>query len=144
MKNLILGITLLLASFAFNANAATGAMAEVKIKEGVSFEKALVNLFAKEAKKPNSKLNVYLSALKSNPENAGYTIDDTITELDIVRLESGGGAVSFEVNYLIIIRAGYKSGTFQVGYLKARAFGSMDESSLISIQITEPAKVIIE
>lgn len=144
MKNLILGITLVLSSFAFNANASTEVMAEVKVKESASSEKTLINLFAKEAKKPQSKLNKYLSAIKADPENEGYTIDDTITDLDIVRLESGGGAVGYEVNYLIIIRAGYKSNTFQVGYLKAREFGSMDEGSLRSFQITEPAKVVIE
>lgn len=144
MKNLILGMILLMVCFAFKSQASSGPMAEIKVNGTPSYELVLIKLFAKEAEIPHSPINNYMSALRANPENEGFTIEDKITDLDIVRLESGAGGGTFEVNYLIIIRAGYKSNTFQVGYLKAQAFASEDESKPTTIRISEPAIVTIE
>jgi hypothetical protein len=142
MKQLILMMTVLI-GFTFNANAAAP-MAEIIISGTASNEKALVKLFNKEAKIKNSPINAYLAALKADPDNQDYDIEGTITDMDIVRLDSGATAGNFEINYLILIRAGYKSNIFQVGYLKARMWGSIEEDSKTKLTITEPAKVEIE
>lgn len=139
MKKLIVAMIMIVSGY---ANA--GFMAEIKVSGNPSYEKTLIDLFAKEAKTPHSPINDYMTALKSNPENQDYDIEDTISDMDIVRLESGGSGGFFEVNYLIFIRAGYKSNFFQVGFLKAQAIASEDETQPTSIRITEPAKVIIE
>ena len=143
MKKTILLFTALL-SFAVSAQAASTPMAETTISGTTPDEKELVALFNKEAKIKNSKLSAYLTGLKNDPENKDYFIEDTINTADIVRLDSGAGGGTFEINYLILIRAGYKSNTFQVGYLKAQVSGSIEESSPTTLKIIEPAKVTIE
>jgi hypothetical protein len=141
MKRLILMMTVLL-GFAFNAHAANP-MAETTTGNG-GYEKVLVKLFNKEAKKLNSPIHAYIAALKTDPENDGFEIYDTIDTADIVRLDSGVSGGTFEINYLIIIRAGYKTNTSQVGYLKAQTLGPIDESKPTIVKITEPGKVTIE
>jgi hypothetical protein len=142
MKKIIV-VTILLC-LTFSAQAVTGPIAEIEANRNISYKKTLIKLFSKEAKIIHSKLSDYLSALKLNPENQGYTIKDSISEADIVRLESGFTGGSYEVNYLIIIRAGYGSNVFQVGYLKAEALASEDETRPVLIRITAPTKVTIE
>ncbi|WP_413294985.1 hypothetical protein ACLSU7_07735 [Bdellovibrio sp. HCB185ZH] len=102
---------------------------------------ALQNLFAKEVKKEGSPLNKYMKTLKEI--DPSYFYDDTISAEDVVRLESGGNGGIYSINYLIIIRAGYKSNTFQMGYLKAEMFGH-EEGETFTVVISEPAKVTIE
>lgn len=139
MKRLILMMTVLLgfthAAFAHMAETTTNKVAD---------DKAIVKLFNKEAAKKNSPISAYMTALKADQENEGFFIYDTIDTADIVRLESGAGGGTFEINYLIIIRAGFKSNTFQVGYLKAQTLGKVNEDQPTIIRITEPAKVSIE
>ncbi|MNT69453.1 hypothetical protein D3C86_1987740 [compost metagenome] len=85
-----------------------------------------------------------MTALKADPENDNYWIDDTITTADILRLDSGASGGTFGIDYLIVIRAGYKSNTFAVGYLKGLATGAIDIDDTTTLKITEPAKVTIE
>lgn len=141
MKQMILMMTVLL-GFAFNASAAP--MAQTILKTNLSYEKAVVKLYNKEAKIKDSPINAYLAALKAVPDNQDYFFDDTINNADVVRLDSGAYAGTFEIDYLIIIRAGFKSNTFQVGYLKAKVYGSIEEDQVTTLVITEPAKVTIE
>ena len=139
MKKIIVAILMIVSSYA-----SAEIMAEIKVNGNPSYEKTLIDLFAKEVKILHSPINDYMSSLKSNPENQDYDIEDSISEMDIVRLESGVSGGFFEVNYLIFIRAGYKSNLFQVGFLKAQVIASEDETQPTSIRITEPAKVIIK
>ncbi|MNL22639.1 hypothetical protein D3C87_1439940 [compost metagenome] len=142
MKKIILMMTVLL-GFAFNAQAAP--MAETQLPAAYSsFEEELVKLFNQEAQIPNSPINKYMTALKADPENDNYWIDDTITTADILRLDSGASGGTFGIDYLIVIRAGYKSNTFAVGYLKGLATGAIDIDDTTTLKITEPAKVTIE
>lgn len=143
MKKMILMMTVLL-SFAFNAEARANPMAETVIAEGMEYKQAIVELFNKEALIKNSPINKYMDALRADPENDAFYIYDEIDAEDIVRLDSGATAGTVEINYLIIIRAGFKSNTFAVGYLKADTSGQMDEDNPTNLRITEPAKVSIE
>lgn len=140
MKKLILMMTVLL-GFAFNAQAAP--MAETQLTTYTSFEEELVKLFNKEALIPNSPIAAYMAALKTEPENDSFWIDDTITTAEILRLDSGASGGKFGIDYLIVIRAGYKSHTFSIGYLKGNVSGPLDEETT-TLRITEPAKVTIE
>ena len=142
MKRLVLAALIILACYSTGSQASTDVIAQTHINGEGSFITELVKLFSAEMAKPNSKLNKYMTELKN--KNEGYFIDDAITELDVIRLESGGGAGSFSTDYLILIRAGYKSYTVQVGYLKADAIFFEDESKPTILRIVEPAKVTIE
>jgi hypothetical protein len=143
MKKMILAITVLL-SVAFNAQARSKPMAETVIGEGLDDQQAIVELFNKEALIKNSPINKYMEALRADPDNKDFYIYDEIDTGDIVRLDSGAGGGTFEINYLIIIRAGFKSNTFAVGYLKAQTHGPIDQDAPTYVKITEPAKVSIE
>lgn len=142
MKNLILTFSVILSVFTFSAHATTP-MAEILVDADAPYVQTLVDLYAAEAAKPSSPISKNLLALKADPDNDGYYFENKITELDIVRLDSGGGHGTYEINYLIFIRAGYKSNTFTVGYLKAQVIGSMIGDPTL-IKIIEPAKVTIE
>jgi hypothetical protein len=63
---------------------------------------------------------------------------------DIFTIESGQSGGVFGVNYLIVVRAGFKSSAFPMGYLKAYITASMDEEAPYRAVISEPANVTIE
>ena len=141
MKLTILSLFItLLASFSVHAEN----MVTAKIPSNMSIENGLIKLFNEEAIKKGSPLNLFMKELKANPDNKDYFIDDEITSKDLVTLDSGASAGQFGISYLIFIRAGYKSNTFAVGYLKAYSYGSIDEEDDVTISIAEPAKVTIE
>lgn len=142
MKQAVLGLFITLLSVSFNANASI--MAKTTIPAGLSITEGFVQLFSTEATRPDSKLNSYLKKLKANPDYEDYEIDNFITTDDIVRLDSGASAGSFGIDYLILIRGGYKSSTTTLAYLKATAYGKIDIDDTTMIEITEPAKVSIE
>ena len=145
MKKMLIGLFLTLSCLNAFANSTAGDIAKTKTNKNENDKQALVKLFNQEAAKKDSALTRYLNSLKNNPENQGYEIDGEITDQEIVRIESGKNANSFEINYLIIIRAGYKSNTFPVGYLSATStFNIEDESGSSDISITKAAKVTIE
>ena len=109
----------------------------------MSETQALQDLFAKEMAKDSSALKKYMADLKQ--QDSDYYYDDKIEAGDVVRLESGGSADKYSANYLILIRAGYKSNTFQMGYLKAYVdFVTEDENMPFKVVIQGPAKVTIE
>lgn len=142
MKQTILGLVITLLSVSFNASAST--MAKTTLSTDSSITEGIVKLFAKEAAQNNSKLSLFLKKIKENPDNQDSEIDNTITTDDIVRLDSGASAGKFGIDYLILIRAGYRSSTTTVAYLKAVAYGSIDIDEDTVIEITEPATVTIE
>jgi len=142
MKQAVLGLFITLLSVSFSANAST--MAKTTLPEGMSLTDGLVKLFSTEATKTGSKLNSFLKKLKANPDNEDHEIDNFITADDIVRLDSGASAGKFGIDYLILIRGGYKSSTTTIAFLKASAYGRIDIDNDTTIEITEPAKVSIE
>ena len=113
-------------------------IARVKVGDSVDVKVELVKLFAEEAKKEHSKLNAYLSKLKSQ---SSCFINDEIEADDILFLESQAGIGRFSAQCIILIRCPYKSQVSIAGSLSAVAtgFGGVD-----TIEITEEAELIIK
>ncbi|QDK44441.1 hypothetical protein DOM22_04350 [Bdellovibrio sp. ZAP7] len=139
MKRILIAIATVLGITA-SANAAN--FAEKVVSGSVNYEQGLKDLYAEEVQKASSPLYKYVTSIKN--ENPDYFIADKIEMEDIFVIESGQSGGVFEVNYLIVIRAGYKSNTFPMGYLKASIRASMDDESPYKITISKPAKVTIE
>jgi hypothetical protein len=115
-------------------------MAEINVGSNADHVVSLVDLFAKEAVKENSKLNLYLKDLRE--KEFLCQIEDTITANDISYIESFSTNGNFSMHYLIFIRCEHRSSTYNVGYLSAYAFGM--EANIDTIQIDKPVQVTIE
>ncbi|QLY26266.1 hypothetical protein [Bdellovibrio sp. KM01] len=139
MKTMMMSIAMVL-GLTVSAHAAN--FAERIVSGSTNYEQALKDLYAAEMQNAGSPLYKYVSAIKN--ENPDYFIADKIEMEDIFVVESGQSGGVFGVNYLIVIRAGFKSNTFPMGYLKAYITASMDDGAPYQVIISEPAKVTIE
>ncbi|WP_413560269.1 hypothetical protein [Bdellovibrio sp. HCB209] len=139
MKTMMMAIAMVLG---FTATAQAGSFAEVTLPAGVESEQGIQDVYAQEAQKPGTALNKYLAGIKqADPD---YYIDDAIGAEDIFRLECGRSGGTFYCSYLVMVRAGYKSNSFPMGYLKVSTSSDSDGEGPTKLVIEGPAKVTIE
>lgn len=141
MKKILLSLLIVLCSLSLNA--ATGPLASQILPPESSITEELVKLFSSEALKNGSPINKLITNLRNDPENESHHIEDFITNDDIIFIESFGQQDKFEMKYLIILRAGFKSSNTPVVYLRGVAFSNSEDEE-IQIQISGPIKVEIE
>lgn len=141
MKRIFLSLIIVLSSLSLDA--ATGPLASQNIPQESTIITELVKLFSTEALKSGSPINKLITDLRNDLNNESHHIEDFITNDDIILIESFGHQGKFEMRYLIIFRAGFKSSTYPLIYLKGIALNNMEEDE-VQISISGPIKAEIE